>query len=152
MTTPQQQDSVYQQGRLDLDVQANQQDHFRSYRAVAKVFDFPQTTLQRQISGQASRRNTVPNNCLLTLTEENRLLRWILSMDRRRLPPQAIAVREMVRLLITQRVQTPLQVSIGQHWIRNFINQHDKIKSKYNQKYNYQHAKCKDPELIRAWF
>src|SRR5205809_901373 len=26
------------------------------------------------------------------------------------------------------------------------------LKSKYNRKYDYQRAKCEDPELIRGWF
>ena len=55
----------------------------------------------------------------------------------------------MARLLVAQ-YEKPTDV--GQLWVRNFINRHNTIKSKYNRKYDYQRAKCEDPELIRAWF
>ena len=41
---------------------------------------------------------------------------------------------------------------IGQHWVNNFINRYDQIRSKYNRKYDYQRAKCENPKLIKAWF
>ncbi len=33
-----------------------------------------------------------------------------------------------------------------------FINWHFELKSRYNRKYDYQRAKCEDPEVMQAWF
>jgi len=41
---------------------------------------------------------------------------------------------------------------VGQTWVYNFIKRNPTLKSQYNRKYDYQRAKCEDPELIRAWF
>jgi len=43
-------------------------------------------------------------------------------------------------------------VTVGKNWATKFITRHERLKSKYNRKYDYQRAKCEDPELIRAWF
>lgn len=55
----------------------------------------------------------------------------------------------MACLLVAQHEKP---TNVGQLWVRNFINRHDTLKSKYNRKYDYQRAQCEDPELIRAWF
>jgi len=59
--------------------------------------------------------------------------------------PHIAAVQEMMCLLVAQHKQP---TTVGQIWVRNFINRHNMLKSKYNQKYNYQQAKCEDSELI----
>ena len=33
-----------------------------------------------------------------------------------------------------------------------YIQCHTELSSKYSQKYDYQHAKCEDPELIMGWY
>jgi hypothetical protein len=70
-------------------------------------------------------------------------------MDKRGMPPRIATVREMATLLVAQH-EKPAYV--GQIWVRNFIRRHNTLKSKYNRKYDYQRAKCEDPELIKAWF
>lgn len=68
------------------------------------------------------------------------------------MPPRIATVREMARVLVAQRQQSTVQLAVGECWVRRFIARHDTLKSKYNQKYNYQRAQCEDPKLIRAWF
>jgi len=60
----------------------------------------------------------------------------------------------MAELLLAERVQNALaiQLRIGQCWVYRFISRHPEVKSQYNRKYDYQRAKCEDPEVIRAWF
>jgi hypothetical protein len=55
----------------------------------------------------------------------------------------------MAGLLVAQHEKPAY---IGKAWVRTFIRCHDTLKSKYNRKYDYQRAKCEDPELIREWF
>ncbi len=68
------------------------------------------------------------------------------------MPPQIVTVREMARVLVAQRQQLIIQPTVGENWVQRFINCHELIKLKYNQKYNYQQAKCEDSKLIWAWF
>jgi hypothetical protein len=55
----------------------------------------------------------------------------------------------MATLLLRQRRGA---ATIGKNWASRFIDGDERIKSKYNRKYDYQRAKCEDPALIRAWF
>ena len=75
-------------------------------------------------------------------------------MDTRGIAPTQALVHKMAELLLMERVQvaSTIQPKIGQHWVYRFINRHSELKSRYNRKYDYQRAKCEDPEVIRAWF
>jgi hypothetical protein len=42
--------------------------------------------------------------------------------------------------------------SVSERWITRFIKRHDELTSKYTRKYDYQRAKCEDPEIINQWF
>jgi hypothetical protein len=69
-------------------------------------------------------------------------------MDERGLPPTHAAVRKMAHLLLHERKGE----AVSERWITRFIKRHDEFISKYTRKYNYQRAKCKDPEVINQWF
>jgi hypothetical protein len=149
MATPQRQEAVHKEGRLILAVQAYQTSQIQSLTTAAKTFDVARNTLQRRASGIQPQLGAIAKNRLLTPTEEESLVQWILSMDRRGMPPKLQAVRQMAALLLTQ-YQRP--VKVGLNWAGTFVKRHEALKSKYNRKYDYQRAKCEDPELIRAWF
>jgi hypothetical protein len=38
--------------------------------------------------------------------------------------------------------------AVSERWITRFIKWHDELISKYTRKYDYQHAKCEDLEVI----
>jgi len=44
------------------------------------------------------------------------------------------------------------EATIGEKWVNRYIKRHTELCSKYSRKYDYQRAKCEDPELIRGWF
>ena len=71
-------------------------------------------------------------------------------MDERGMLSRIAAVQEMADLLVAQHKKSKPVQPINQHWVRGLINRHDTLKSKYNRKYDYQRAKCEDPELIWA--
>ncbi len=73
-------------------------------------------------------------------------------VDQHGTPPKIATVGEMACLILAQHIESITPPLIGQNWVCNFINRHDTIKSKYNCKYDYQCAKCKDPNLIHGWF
>lgn len=41
---------------------------------------------------------------------------------------------------------------VGINWASTFVKQHPELMTHFNQKYDYQGALCKDPEVIHCWF
>ena len=41
---------------------------------------------------------------------------------------------------------------VGKNWVSNFIKRRPKLRTRWVRKYDYQRAKCEDPEVIRGWF
>lgn len=41
---------------------------------------------------------------------------------------------------------------ISERWVSRFVWRHDEIRSKYTSRYDYQRAKCEDPQVILKWF
>jgi hypothetical protein len=44
------------------------------------------------------------------------------------------------------------QPRVGKHWASNFINRRLEPRTLFQQKYDYQRVKCKDPEVIHGCF
>ena len=135
--------------RLNLALQAIQSSQVRSIRAAAALYNIPRTTLQDQLHGGGTRHDAQVNNRKLTPTEEQALLDRIISLDERGLSPTLPLVRQMADLLLSQR--EPLS-SVGENWVTRFVQRHEELMSKYLRKYDYQRAKCNDPEIINNWF
>lgn len=151
-TTPDLQ-NVQQEGRL-LAIRAIKTKQSRSVRAAADSYDVPRTTLSRRPRGSTTQRESQRTNRKLTPTEESTLVQWILSMDQRGLPLRAPHIRRMAQILLDERVgpvSTTVQ-PIGECWVRNFINRHGQLESKYHRKYDYRRAQCEDLETVRNWF
>jgi hypothetical protein len=145
-------DILSKEDRLELAIQGYERGQFKSATAAAKAFDVSKDTLLRRLRGVHQKRGSAAINRLLTINEEESLVRWILSMDRRGMPPHQASVQQIATLLLTERATAAAPPPIGSRWISRFINRHKEIKSKYNRKYDYQRAKCEDPQLIQAWF
>ena len=96
---PQRIEATYREGRLELAIQAYQNNQFQSIRAAALAYDVPRNTLQRRLAGIQPRLNSIPKNRLLSPTEEQELTERILSMDQRGMPPTLASVRSMASLL-----------------------------------------------------
>ena len=144
----------HQEGRLLLAIQAFKQTPDAKIRAIARSYDVPYTSLYDRLRGRTPRREIRHPHHRLTPTEETALEQWILSMDERGLPPRVATVRRMANLLLTDRVQSSSNdsSSIGENWVRKFLQRHLNLESKYTRKYDHQRALCEDPEIIRNWF
>jgi len=92
------------------------------------------------------------NEHKLTITEEETLLQWILSLDRRGAAPQPASVQDMANILLSERSPSDIQHRVGSNWVYNFINRHEELKTRYSRRYNHQRAKCEDPKIIHEWF
>jgi len=134
--------------RVLLAVEAFRQGQFQSVNQAAEAYDVPQSTVSDRLHGLPSRRDAQINNRKLTPTEEASLVQWILSMDERGMPPTVAYTRRLANLLLSERDKDP----VGENWVRNFVRRHDEIKAKYCRKYDYQRAKCEDPQVFQEWF
>ncbi|KAM4062546.1 DDE superfamily endonuclease [Hirsutella rhossiliensis] len=140
--------SVPREERVLLAVRAYQQGQFKSTRKAAAAYDVPQSTVSDRLRGVIRRRDAQMNNLKLTATEETALVQWILSMDERGMPPTVAYTRRMANLLLSERGKDP----VGENWVRKFVGRHGEIKAKYSRRYDYQRAKCEDPQKIQGWY
>jgi hypothetical protein len=139
------------EARLILALNALQTKQISSIRKAAQLYNVPFTTLADRRHGRASRTDLRANNHKLTQSEEQSLLKWILSMDARGYPPRISAVREAAALLLAARVGKP-NALIGKNWPTNFVRRQPALKGKWTRKYDYKRAKCEDPAILEAWF
>ena len=140
------------ESRIQLALNAYKKGQFKTLKSVCLAFDVPRTTLRRRIGGITSRAEKTANCQKLSETEESTLSAWILDMDSRGLPLQLSTVHHLAQLLLTARLSSSQPVILGEHWVNRFIQHHPELKSKYTRKYDYQRAKCEDPQLIKDWF
>ncbi|KJZ69566.1 hypothetical protein HIM_11044 [Hirsutella minnesotensis 3608] len=140
--------SIPREERVLLAVRAYQQGQFKSTRKAAAAYDVPQSTVSDRLRGVIRRRDAQMNNLKLTATEETALVQWILSMDERGMPPTVAYTRRMANLLLSERGKDP----VGENWVRKFVGRHGEIKAKYSRRYDYQRAKCEDPQKIQGWY
>ena len=141
-----------QLGRLELAIRAIQTGQLTSVRKAAQLYDIPRTTLRDRLTGTKQRLLTDRTKRKLTETEEDTLLRWILTMDARGAPLRPTTVRNMADLLLANRDASKPPPTVGINWVNKFIRRHDTLKTRFSRKYDYRRALCEDPSKIQEWF
>lgn len=141
-------ESIEQEGRILLAVSALKNQEIRSIREAARIYNVHERTLRRRLNGITSRSETRANNHKLTQNEEDSLVQWILSLDRRGAPPRLSDVQEMANLLLAGRGTTSIQL-VGVNWATKFTKRRDEVKSCFSRRYDYRRAKCEDPKAIQ---
>ena len=60
-------------------------------------------------------------------------------MGERGFPPRISTVRGMADILFSARVESPVNAlfTVGENWVRKFVNRHKQLQSKYTRKYDY---------------
>lgn len=87
---------AHQEGRILLAISAiKNRENPLTIRKAARLYDVPFTTLQNRLRGTIAQIERRPSGHKLTITEEETLLQWILSRDRRGMPPRPAAVQDM---------------------------------------------------------
>ena len=84
--------SIEQEGRILLAIQAINKQEITSVQEAANQFNVPRTTLRRRLAGCTNRHESRANSHKLTQIEEESLLKWILSMDSRGAAPRPATV------------------------------------------------------------
>ena len=143
--------SIEQEGRILLAVQAIKKQEISTIREAARRFNVPKSTLSTRLQDRQNCANSRANSHKLTEIKEQSLHNWILSLDDRGVAPRPSTVRETANLLLAARETTPVQ-TVGEKWVYNFVKRHPELSSQFSKRYNYERAKCKDPKIIREWF
>jgi DDE superfamily endonuclease/helix-turn-helix, Psq domain len=136
------------ESRLILAIQAMKKDQNLSARTAAKIYSVSHATLSRRLNGTNSRRDSLPHSRNLTELEESTIVQYILDLDSRSFPPRLCDVEDMANRLLAAR-DAP---KVGKRWASNFVKRQSQLKTRSFRRYDYQRAKCEDPEIICAWF
>ena len=141
-----------QLGRLELAIQAVQKSQITSVRKAALSYDVPRSTLQDRLNGIKQRESANRTKRKLTETEEETLLQWILTMDKRGAPLRPTTVRNMADLLLANRDALKPPPTVGINWVQNFVQRHNILKTRFSRKYDHRRALCEDSGKIQEWF
>lgn len=133
-----------------LAIKAFKDGLFPSKKSVAKAYDVPENTFRRRLAGVPRSESDYGNK--LSRTEESTLSDWALDMSRRILPLRLQTLRRCAELILSERLPHNQSIEMVGHWVTHFVHRHPELASKYSRKYDYQRAKCENPDLIQAWF
>jgi hypothetical protein len=140
--------SAQDEGKIELAISDLKNGRICSIREAARIYMIARTTLQDRMHGVPYRQITRANSHKLTQFEEESLVKWVLDLDRRGLPPRHSLVRDMANHLLSQHGDQ----RVGDKWVYNLIQRRPEIDSKFSRRYNYERAKCEDPKIIQEHF
>lgn len=84
----------------------------------------------------------------LTNSEEKAIVKYIFQLDSQGLPPRYANVEDMANQLLAERGGK----RVGVRWAKNFVQRQPELTTRFQQRYDYQKAKCEDQTIIRGWF
>ena len=110
------QDSIHQESRILLAIEAIQKESISSITAAARVYDVPRSTLRDRVNGAQAKPTTRAHNHKLTQLDEDVLTKWVISMDDRGAAPRPPMVRVMANILLTATGTD----TVGVNWVGNY--------------------------------
>lgn len=116
------------EGKIELAISDLKNGKIRSIREAARIYTIPRTTLQDRLKGRQYRQLIRANNHKLAQFEEESLVKWVLDLDRRGLPPRHSLVREMANYLLSQSGDQ----RVGEKWVYNLVKRRPEISSKFS--------------------
>ena len=152
ISPPQKMPQKNDERQINLALQAMQNDPDLSARAAGKIYSVDHEKLSRRKCGMRPRRDIPANLRKLTDLEESVLVQHILDLATKGFPPRMSIVEDIANRLCTTRDATRDTLRVGIHWASNFVKRHPELRTRFQRKYDYQRAKCEDPEVIRSWF
>ncbi|EED21622.1 conserved hypothetical protein [Talaromyces stipitatus ATCC 10500] len=102
-----------QEGRILLAISDLKNGKLSSVYRAATIYNVPRTTLRNRLNNIQQRSQTRANGHKLSESEEESLVKWILDLDKRGLPPRHSLVREMADYLLSQRGNQ----RVGEKWV-----------------------------------
>lgn len=90
-----------QEGKILLAISDLKNGKIRTVREAVRIYNVSRTTLQRRLAGIEYRAEKRANSHKMTQYEEESLLKWVLDLDKRGLPPRPSLVQDMADLLLS---------------------------------------------------
>ena len=140
--------SIDQEGRILLAISDLKNKKICSIREAARIFQVPPSTLCDRYHGIQMKAEKRAAGLKLSTNEEESLIKWILDLAKRGLPPRPSLVRQMANHLLSQRGNQ----QVSEKWVYRLVNRHERLKSRFSRRYNYERAKCEDIKIIREHF
>jgi hypothetical protein len=137
-----------QEGRILLAISDLKNKRIPNIGQAAKIYNVPRTTLRDRLKGTQQRSQIRANSHKLTEYEEESLIKWILDLDKRGLPPRPSLVQDMANYLLLQHGNQ----QIGKNWVYKLVQRRPELKSRFSRRYNYERAKCEDRKIIQTYF
>jgi len=94
--------------RINLALEALQNDGKLKLEAVAKLYNVPASTLRDRRAGRPVRRDTMPNLRRLINSEEKAIVEYVLELDTRSFPLRLCGVEDMANQLLYVRDAPPV--------------------------------------------
>ncbi len=140
--------TIRKEAQVQLALQALRKNPKLSVREAARQYSVPSRTLDRRRHGTSSRADTIANSRNLDPLEEQVLIRRVLNLYEQGFSPGLSVVEDMANLLRETRGAS----RVGKRWAMNFVRRQPELRTRWSRPYDYQRAKCEDPEVIGAWF
>jgi hypothetical protein len=140
--------SVEQEGRILLALSGLKNGKFRNISEAARIYEVPRTTLIDRHHGIQMKAEKRAAGLKLSANEEESLIKWILDLAKRGLPPRPSLVRHMANHLLSQHGNQ----QVSERWVYRLVNRRVELKSRFSRRYNYERAKCEDIKIIREHF
>ena len=134
------------ENQLNLALQSLSRDLSQSIRTIAKIYHVDNRRLGERLRGILPWRDISANSRKLTDLEELVILERILSLASQGFPPRLCIVEDIANRLIATRQGE----RVGPRWAANFVQRQLDLQTRFQRKYDYQRAKCEDPEIIQA--
>jgi hypothetical protein len=138
----------YEEGRIELALQAYTSRQFKSLRRAAAAFSVRHQRLSDRLNEIKHRAQAPPNCRKLSPAEEQTIVRYILDLDARGFAPRLPEIADMADKLLAERGGIP----VGQRWPSRFVSRTEEVKMAFNRAKDRQRILQEDPEIISAWF
>ena len=139
------------ESRMQMAISAYKNKKIHSKKGAAGVFCIPESTLRARLQGRQPRVETRANGHKLTPIEEETLVKRLLYADKRGFLIRPQFLRGMAQILLYERTQSPTSV-LGVNWAYSFVKRRPELRTRFNRRITYQHAKQEDPKIIKPWF
>ena len=136
------------ENQLNLAIQALKNDPKLKVYTASKIYKVDHRKLGERLRGVPPRRAILANSRKMTDLEEIVLAEHILDLAAKGFPPRLCVVEDMANRIIATRDGE----RVGPRWAGNFVRRRPELQTRFQRKYDYQRAKCEDPDVIRGWF
>ena len=160
MTRSKNVDSVELEERLTETLRDYKAGCFKSYRAAARAWNVPKTTLSKRAKGRKLRNQAHEDKQILTAAEEKKIKQWITRLDICDYPPKPHTIKEMAEAIRTRRTLGINDASItlvhhdeiGQKSVTRFLERHSGLAPIMPEQIHAARVKEYSHEVFQKWF